>query len=84
MGGAYHVLTWITAWPALGASLAEGDLEAAFALARELLDPAAQPAPPAIAEALIGAVAAADAGDPATARERLLAAATLARGPGFL
>ena len=84
MGGAYHVLTWITAWPALGASLAEGDQESALALARELLDPAAQPAPPTIAEALTEAVAAVETGDHATARERLLAAATLARSPGFL
>jgi class 3 adenylate cyclase/tetratricopeptide (TPR) repeat protein len=84
MGGAYHVLTWITAWPALGASLAEGDLDAAIGLARELLDPAAQPAPPSIAEALAGAVAAAETEDLATARARLLAAAELARGPGFL
>ena len=84
LGGAYHVLTWITAWPALGASLADGDVEAAVSLARELLDPAAQPAPPAIAEALTSAVAAAETGDRATARERLLVAATLGRVPGFL
>jgi class 3 adenylate cyclase/tetratricopeptide (TPR) repeat protein len=84
MGGAYRVLTWITAWPALGANLAEGDLEAAVAVARDLLDPAAQPVPPATAEALAGAVAAAEAGDRATARERLLTAAGLARDPGFL
>jgi hypothetical protein len=84
MGGAYRVLTWITAWPLLGVELAEGNVEEAAGLARELLEPAAQPVPPAIAEALAGAVAAAETGDLATARERLLAAASLARNPGFL
>jgi hypothetical protein len=83
MGGAYHVLTWITAWPALGANLAEGiwsrrsRWRASCSIRRRNRHrlrsqkrwPARVPRP---------------RRDRTTARERLLAAATLARDSGFL
>jgi uncharacterized protein HemY len=78
------VLVWITAWPLLAVSLAEGNLEQALDLARLLLAPESQPAPPPVAAALAAAVAAADAGSPAIVRAHLVAAAELAREPGYL
>jgi class 3 adenylate cyclase/tetratricopeptide (TPR) repeat protein len=84
MGGAYRVLAWITAWPLLGVSLVEGDLEQALALARLLLAPETQPAPAPVAEALEAAVAAADAGSTDIARDHLAKAAELARVDGYL
>jgi class 3 adenylate cyclase/tetratricopeptide (TPR) repeat protein len=84
MGGAYRVLAWITAWPLLGVSLVEGNLDEAIELARFLQAPESQPAPAPIGEALAAAVAAAEAGNSARARQRLDEAAALARDPGFL
>lgn len=85
IGGVYRVLTWITAWPLLGACLAQGRVAEAAGLARELLAPEAQPAPPEIAAALTDAVGAVDAGDEARANERLTEAAGLAAaGSGYL
>ncbi|HET6617066.1 MAG TPA: AAA family ATPase [Gemmatimonadota bacterium] len=84
MGGAYHVLAWITTWPLLGVRLDEGDLDGALALGRRLLDPERQPAPTPIANALAEAIDAAEAGDRERASDRLADAARLAREPGYL
>ncbi|MGH7565898.1 MAG: ATP-binding protein, partial [Gemmatimonadota bacterium] len=84
MGGAYHVLAWIVAWPLLAVRLDAGDLDGAIELARRLLAPEVQPAPAPVGEALVAAVAATDAGQADLAREWLLKAAELARRPGYL
>ncbi|HEU4464710.1 MAG TPA: hypothetical protein VFS53_06670, partial [Gemmatimonadota bacterium] len=84
MGGAYRVLTWITAWPLLGVELAEGNVDEAAGLARELLSPEAQPAPDPVARALAEAVGAIEDSDPEGARERLAEAARLAASEGYL
>jgi class 3 adenylate cyclase/tetratricopeptide (TPR) repeat protein len=84
MGGAYRVLAWITAWPLLGVSQVQGNLETALDLARLLLAPESQPAPPPVAMALEGAIAAAEAGNDELARERLAVAAELALEGGYL
>ena len=84
MGGAYHVLAWITTWPLLGVRLDEGDLDGALVLGQRLLDPERQPAPAAIAKALAEAIDAAEAGDRKRAGDCLTEAARLAREPGYL
>lgn len=84
MGGAYHVLAWIVAWPLLAVCLDDGDLDQALELARRLLAPEVQPAPAPVREALAAAVVAAEAGNVGLARERLFEAAGLAREPGYL
>jgi ATP/maltotriose-dependent transcriptional regulator MalT len=84
MGGAYHVLKWIVAWPLLAVRLHDGDLDGALTLVRQLLAPEVQPPPAPIADALAAAIGASDVGHTDLARERLLEAADLAREPGYL
>jgi len=75
---------WLALWPLVGVSLASGDVSAAAARARELLEPAQQRVEADLLIPIERGLLAHDAGDTLAARDALAEAVALARATGRL